>query len=149
MWLCNPEFYHIYTDELFGTLLSRGRVNANIVSNSLQSPLMMAAARGDIECVCIVLLMRTTKDESPLLKNIQPLIGAQDRDGNTTLHYFVKHRDGTSEDFQILAALLKAGADITIKNRVGESPLSLAQKKFSDNSEIMQLFNDSKDWAIL
>ena len=67
-------------------------------------------------------------------------VDLQTGDGNTPLHEAVKIRESVPEDKrrQMIKILLAAGADYTIKNRVGETPLSI-------NSEIATITMEAFD----
>ena len=64
-------------------------------------------------------------------------INEQNADGDTALHIAARC---SSE--QMIEVLLKSGADVNIKNKKNETPLSIAQEEL--RPEILELFNQNK-----
>jgi ankyrin repeat protein len=58
-------------------------------------------------------------------------LNVQDKNGNTALIHAVMGRKYKG----IVEALIAAGADVNIRTRDGKTALSMAQRKFSDNSD--------------
>jgi hypothetical protein len=61
------------------------------------------------------------------------LISAQDEDGNTPLHYAVLHRDHA-----LIKKLINAGADWSVENHDGKTPIDFIDIGYDDARKIIQ-----------
>lgn len=79
-------------------------------------------------------------DYLPIVRSLIDLnidVNAQDLDGNTALHYLMKYvLRGSSygnsfvNTKQIMQYLIDAGADLTLRNKLGETALDLASRRY-------------------
>jgi len=65
---------------------------------------------------------------------------ASDGDGNTSLHLVVKNSFRKADTFQIIEALIKAGADVNAVNKAGQLPIQVALNSgWQDNAALLFL----------
>ena len=64
-------------------------------------------------------------------------VNMQDRNDNTPLHYACQHNY-----YDIVADLLRAGADPRLKNKLGQTPEDIAEKE--DHGEIVELLKEGE-----
>ncbi|XP_052278994.1 E3 ubiquitin-protein ligase MIB2-like isoform X2 [Dreissena polymorpha] len=112
--------------EVSGLLLEKGGANPNALDSEQKTPLHLA-------------VIRQHKRSIELLLNKDANVNAQDKDGNTPLHLsqnipllqsFRKSvaKAGDS-NIAIVYALLEKGADLRLKNKLGQTPVDLIQDK--------------------
>lgn len=107
-------------------LIESGRVDVNKITSEGNSPLILAITRCNPSIISLLIEKKAK-------------VNYQDKKSNTALHYAVEcFTENPTWYLQIIALLLKAGADMNIKNTSGISALENAFK--SDNQNLLTLF---------
>ncbi|CAB0030116.1 unnamed protein product [Trichogramma brassicae] len=111
-------------------LLLRGGVDPNLANEKGETPLHIISQK-DYECEMVELFFRINDESNQLVQ-----INARDKLGNTPLHVALK-----IQKKKVVELLLRRGADPTLANEKGDTPLHLICEKDSDGS-LMELFFD-------
>jgi ankyrin repeat protein len=121
-------------------LLLKANANPNIGAKYINmTPLHIASAKGNVNATKLLLESGANPSE-------------QDVTGNTPLHYFVKKPDyirNQNQDIAVVNALLKSGADVSIKNKLNKTPIELAQGQVKDALVREATFRERKNYLSL
>jgi len=116
---CTPLHYAKSLDILFA-LLNR-RADPALVTVDGVSPLMYCAIRGEVDNVARLL-------QDP---RIQATVDMSTTEGHTALHCACAHGNNEDETFAIIYLLLQAGANPTLSNHNGLTPLAYIKQRYS------------------
>ncbi|XP_071114654.1 uncharacterized protein [Haliotis cracherodii] len=100
-----------HSHEVIQVLVEKGS-DVGIKNKMDQTPLHCAARKQCLECLELFL---------PVLD-----VNAQDRDGNTAIHYGFRDCQCGPHPHEVIQALVEKGADVGIKNKEGKTPLHCA-----------------------
>lgn len=117
-------------DTKFIKLLLEHKANVNLPPKNGDTPIILAARKAFPEAIV-------------LLCNYKANVNAQDDKGNTALHYVVSYgREGDPHKNNAIECLIKNGANLSLKNRQGLTPIQIAinNKKYDIAFYILECY---------